>query len=111
MNSLEQKNQELRAALFDHYRSKEEEIGNRSWRGRRCSLYHGIPMSLFEQFRKFNKETPILKILGNYGYNYTRVKYAFRGPRHYGVGDTRNWHQKQSNCLKRFATSFSVYLY
>lgn len=40
-----------------------------------------------------------------------RYTFRYRGPRKTAVGDTRSNYSKQSTCLKRFAKTFSVYIY
>lgn len=62
-----------------------------------ASYYKGIPIQYLDITKK------ILKAHG------CKYKMRYRGPRNTSIGDTRHKYEKQSNCLKRFATTFAVY--
>ena len=63
------------------------------------SLLKNIPMSELDMTMQFMKT-----------YTTKKVRVIYRGPRKTAVGDTRSSYSKQSGCLKRFATTFAVYL-
>ena len=60
------------------------------------SFYRGIPIEYLDVTRK---------ILKSKGYT---CKIRYRGPRNKDI-DNRWWNLRQSNCLKKNATTFTVY--
>jgi hypothetical protein len=61
------------------------------------SMFHGIPMSKYDEVRK------TVKLSG------AKVRYRFRGPRNTVLDRGRGAQAKQAGCLKANAVTFSIY--
>ena len=63
------------------------------------AIYTQIPIIYLDEFRRINR------MLGKY----YRIRY--RGPRNTPLDKGRGYQTRQASCLKKNATSFSVYRY